>query len=79
MLRNGAPIRHLQEMLGHVSLETTQIYTRVTINDLKAAHGKYHPREQPEPEPKKEQREKPKEKTTPPARGKAAQSKEKVP
>ncbi len=45
MLRNGAPIRHLQEMLGHVSLETTQVYTRVTINELKAAHGKYHPRE----------------------------------
>ena len=45
MLRNGAPIRHLQEMLGHVSLETTQIYTRITINDLKAVHGKYHPRE----------------------------------
>jgi len=46
MLRNGAPIRHLQEMLGHVSLETTQEYTRVTINDLKAAHEQYHPREQ---------------------------------
>ena len=44
MLRNGAPIRHLQEMLGHVSLETTQIYTRVTINELKAAHSQYHPR-----------------------------------
>lgn len=46
MLRNGAPIRHLQEMLGHVSLETTQIYTRITINDLKDIHAKYHPREQ---------------------------------
>lgn len=45
MLRNGAPIRHLQEMLGHASLETTQEYTRITINDLKAAHGQYHPRE----------------------------------
>jgi integrase/recombinase XerD len=29
MLRNGAPIRQLQEMLGHASLETTQVYTRV--------------------------------------------------
>jgi len=46
MLRNGAPIRHLQEMLGHESLETTQIYTRVTINDLKEVHRKYHPSEQ---------------------------------
>jgi integrase/recombinase XerD len=46
MLRAGAPVRHLQEMLGHKSLETTQIYTRVTINDLKAVHAKFHPREQ---------------------------------
>jgi integrase/recombinase XerD len=45
MLKNGAPVRHLQEMLGHESLESTQIYTRVTINDLKAIHKKYHPSE----------------------------------
>jgi integrase/recombinase XerD len=45
MLRNGAPLRHLQEMLGHESIETTQIYTRVTINDLKEIHAKYHPSE----------------------------------
>lgn len=44
MLKNGAPIRHLQEMLGHESLESTQIYTHVTINDLKEVHAKYHPR-----------------------------------
>jgi integrase/recombinase XerD len=43
MLKNGAPIRHIQEMLGHASLESTQIYTRVTINDLKAVHAKCHP------------------------------------
>ncbi len=43
MLRNGAQIRHLQEMLGHESLESTQLYTHVTINDLKNAHAKYHP------------------------------------
>ena len=43
MLKNGAPIRHLQEMLGHESLESTQIYTHVTINDLKEVHAKYHP------------------------------------
>lgn len=48
MLKNGAPIRHLQEMLGHESLESTQIYTRVTINDLKEIHSKYHPGEQKE-------------------------------
>lgn len=45
MLRNGAPIRHIQEMLGHESLETTMIYTHVTINDLKEIHAKYHPSE----------------------------------
>lgn len=48
MLRNGAPVRHLQEMLGHESLESTQIYTHVTINDLKEIHAKYHPSEQME-------------------------------
>lgn len=45
MLKNGAPIRHIQELLGHESLESTQIYTRVTINDLKEIHAKYHPSE----------------------------------
>jgi integrase/recombinase XerD len=45
MLKNGAPVRHIQEMLGHESLESTQIYTRVTINDLKEIHTKYHPGE----------------------------------
>lgn len=48
MLRNGAPIRQLQEMLGHASLTTTQLYTRVTINDLRAMHSRFHPREQGE-------------------------------
>ncbi len=50
MLRNGAPLRHLQEMLGHANIETTQVYTRVTINDLKAIHAKYHPGEKTNPE-----------------------------
>lgn len=43
MMKNGAPVRHIQELLGHESLESTQIYTRVTINDLKEVHMKYHP------------------------------------
>lgn len=46
MLRGGADIRHIQKLLGHASLQTTQIYTRVEISDLKAVHRKFHPREQ---------------------------------
>ncbi len=42
MMKNGAPVRHIQELLGHESLESTQIYTRVTINDLKKVHKKFH-------------------------------------
>jgi integrase/recombinase XerD len=45
MLRAGAPIRHLQGMLGHASIETTQVYRRVTIADLKAVHRRFHQRE----------------------------------
>jgi site-specific recombinase XerD len=44
MLRGGANIRHLQEMLGHRRVTSTEVYTRVTISELKAAHAKYHPR-----------------------------------
>jgi hypothetical protein len=33
-------------MLGNASIETTQIYTRVTITDLKVVHRRFHPREQ---------------------------------
>jgi integrase/recombinase XerD len=53
MLKNGAPVRHIQEMLGHESLESTQIYTKVTINDLKEIHAKYHPSENMDDTPKK--------------------------
>jgi len=45
MLKNGANLRYLQEMLGHKNIETTQIYTRLTITELKACHAKHHPRE----------------------------------
>ena len=45
MLRNRANVRHIQELLGHASLETTQIYTSVSITDLKAVHRRCHPRE----------------------------------
>ena len=45
MLKNKADIRVIQELLGHESLESTQIYTRVSINDLKEVHKRCHPRE----------------------------------
>ena len=45
MLQNGANLRHIQEMLGHCKLETTQRYLHLTILDLKQAHHRYHPRE----------------------------------
>ena len=43
MLENGASIRHIQEILGHSSLDTTQIYTKVSIKKLKEVHDKTHP------------------------------------
>jgi len=45
MLRNRADIRSVQEFLGHSSLDSTQIYTRVSITDLKEVHSRCHPRE----------------------------------
>ncbi|MEQ8290378.1 MAG: tyrosine-type recombinase/integrase [Gammaproteobacteria bacterium] len=43
MLENGADIRYIQSLLGHVDLNTTEIYTRVAINKLKVVHEKTHP------------------------------------
>jgi integrase/recombinase XerD len=45
MLRNKADIRAVQELLGHESLESTQVYTHISINDLKETHKRCHPRE----------------------------------
>ena len=44
MLRGGADIRYIQELLGHVSLRTTEIYTQVLPVELKKAHTRFHPR-----------------------------------
>ncbi len=44
MLRKGADIRYVQEHLGHVRLNSTQVYTRVNATDLKRVHKRYHPR-----------------------------------
>ena len=43
MLENGADVRYLQAMLGHASLESTQVYTHVSIRKLKEIHSAAHP------------------------------------
>jgi integrase/recombinase XerD len=43
MLDGGADIRHIQRMLGHSQLNTTEIYTHVAIGQLKAVHALTHP------------------------------------
>ena len=44
LVREGAPVQDVSEMLGHAKLETTQVYTRVVPKDLRRHHATHHPR-----------------------------------
>lgn len=44
LLQGKANLRHVQELLGHRDITTTQKYLRLTITELKTAHAKHHPR-----------------------------------
>ena len=52
MLDNGADIRTIQELLGHASLSTTQVYTHTTFEQIKRVYMETHPRANGKVEPK---------------------------
>jgi integrase/recombinase XerD len=44
MLRGGMPLRHVQEMLGHANISTTQVYTHLATEHVREVYEKAHPR-----------------------------------
>jgi len=75
MLNHGADIRYVQELLGHACLSSTQVYTHVSIKQLKESHRKFHPRERAEfsddDPPEESDEQKPEQQGTSAAKGKA--------
>lgn len=49
LLQNGADLRIIQQLLGHESITTTEIYTHIDIHDLRQAILKYHPANRKQP------------------------------
>ena len=44
MLRGGAPLRSVQELLGHANISTTQVYTQIANEHVRQVYEKAHPR-----------------------------------
>jgi integrase/recombinase XerD len=44
MLRGGAPLRNVQELLGHANISTTQVYTQIANEHVRQVYEKAHPR-----------------------------------
>ena len=44
LLQGGAPLRHVQELLGHASITTTQVYTHLTSEHVRSEYDGAHPR-----------------------------------